>query len=157
MFFCPQANTTDYRTIEMSDPLEEIYDLFGRKSLPDGRKSFYSAFVVFLRETFLFVESTRDLPPTHLSPEPALSFLSSSGRQQHLIFCSSHLFVRHTMADYNPPPPTISRSSLRSLCRGERLLKIRSIQAAEAIPILTISKMMSSCVISLVSRWTLMS
>jgi hypothetical protein len=40
MIFCPQANTTDYRTIEISDPLEEIYDLFGRKSLPEGRKSF---------------------------------------------------------------------------------------------------------------------
>ncbi len=136
--------------------ITEQLKFFGRKSLPEGRKSFCSAFVVFLRETFLFVDSTRDLPPTHLSPEPALYFLSS-GRQQHLIFCLSHLFVRHTMADNNPPPPTISHSSLRSLCHGERLLKRRSIQAAEAIPILTISEMMSSCVISLVSHWTLMS
>ena len=38
-----------YRTIEISDPLDEISDLFGRKSLPEGRKSFCSAFVVFLR------------------------------------------------------------------------------------------------------------
>ena len=41
--------TTDYRTIEISDPMEEISDLFGRISLPEGRKSFCSAFVVFLR------------------------------------------------------------------------------------------------------------
>ncbi len=42
-------DTTDYRTIEFSDPLEEISDLFGGKSLPEGRKSFCSAFVLFLR------------------------------------------------------------------------------------------------------------
>jgi hypothetical protein len=46
-FLC--AATTDYRTIEISDPLEEISDLFGGKSLPEGRKSFCSAFVLFLR------------------------------------------------------------------------------------------------------------
>jgi hypothetical protein len=44
-----KVHTTDYRTIEISDPMEEISDLFGRISLPEGRKSFCSAFVVFLR------------------------------------------------------------------------------------------------------------
>ena len=34
---------------KISDPLEEISDLFGRISLPEGQKSFCSAFVVFLR------------------------------------------------------------------------------------------------------------
>ena len=42
-------STTDYRTIEISDPMEEISDLFGWKSLPEDRKSFCSAFVLFLR------------------------------------------------------------------------------------------------------------
>jgi hypothetical protein len=68
-------NTTDYRTIEISDPLDEISDQKGRKSLPEGRKSFCSAFVVFLRETFLFVESTRGGPeerPTPTTPHALL-------------------------------------------------------------------------------------
>ena len=38
--------TTDYVTIENFPPQEGISDLFGRKSLPDGRKSFLAVEIV---------------------------------------------------------------------------------------------------------------
>ena len=75
------GDTTDYRTIEISDPLEEIYNLFCWKSLPDCRKSFCSTFAVFLRETFLFVESSRGGErPTPPTPHALLLSFKENGR-----------------------------------------------------------------------------
>ena len=54
-----------FPTLWMRFPTKKVVNLFfGRKSHPEGRKSFCSAFVVFLRETFLFVESTPPLLTT---------------------------------------------------------------------------------------------
>ncbi len=65
-----------FPTLWMRFPTKKVVNLFfGRKSHPEGRKSFCSAFVVFLRETFLFVESTRGGPgerPTPTTPHALL-------------------------------------------------------------------------------------
>ena len=64
-------------------------------------------------------------PHTHLHIHYYLQ--SCHCRRQHALS-----FFSSVMADNNPPPLS-HRSSLCSLCRGERLLRRRSIQAAEAI------------------------
>ena len=97
--------------------LEEIYNIFGRKYLQATEILFCSAFVVLLRETFLFVESTRGGErPTPHTPHAFIYLWSrrATSIQHALSFLSS------VMANNNPPPLTItiSRSPPLPLPRG---------------------------------------
>jgi hypothetical protein len=82
--------------------LEEIYNIFGRKYLQATEILFCSAFVVLLRETFLFVESTRGGErPTPHTPHAFIYLWSrrATSIQHALSFLSS------VMANNNPPTP----------------------------------------------------
>jgi hypothetical protein len=172
-------STTDYQTIEISDAWKRFTTfLVGNLFQRVGNLFVVPLYCSYVRERVgnLFVVPEVFQECAHRVVHTSLSrnVHTSLSRNVHTSLSRGETSTRHTHS-FNlwspsslfshlrwqtiiiPPPLTISRSSLRSLCRRGRLLRRRSIRAAEAIPILMISETMSSCVISLVLRWTLMS
>ena len=92
------------------------------------KKSFCSAFVVFLRETIGL-------------PILTYTFIIISGAAAAA--ASTPTLFSPVIADNNHPPLS-SRSTLCYLCRGEHLLRRRGIQAAEAICALSRKMVVSS-------------